>query len=48
MKSLATGKIPPNKAFPYLGQHNISALTIGMVSEEEIIETVTEAKKVFT
>ncbi|HUY00960.1 MAG TPA: hypothetical protein VMV49_15465 [Candidatus Deferrimicrobium sp.] len=47
MKSLAAGKIPPKKAFPYLGKNNISAVTIGLVSEEEIIETITEAKKVF-
>ncbi len=47
MKPLAAGKIPPRKAFPYLGKHNISAVTIGMVTEEEVIETVTEAKKVF-
>jgi hypothetical protein len=47
MKSLAAGKIPPKIAFPYLGQHNISAVTVGMVTEEEITETVTEAKKVF-
>lgn len=48
MKSLAAGKIPPNKAFPYLGAHNISAVTVGMVSEDEIKETITEAKKVFS
>jgi len=47
MKSLAAGKIPPAKAFPYLGKHNISAVTVGMVTEEEISETMTEAKKVF-
>ena len=47
MKSLAAGRISPKIAFPYLGQHNISAVTVGMVTEEEIIETVTEAKKVF-
>ncbi|NVM31726.1 MAG: hypothetical protein HWN65_23005 [Candidatus Helarchaeota archaeon] len=48
MKSLAAGQIPPSKAFPYLAEHNISAVTVGMVNEEEIIETVTEAKKVFS
>jgi len=48
MKSLAAGKIPPKKALPYLGAHNISAVTIGMVTEEEVIETVTEAKKVLS
>ncbi|TFG05209.1 MAG: hypothetical protein EU536_02560 [Promethearchaeota archaeon] len=47
MKSLAAGQIPPTKAFPYLGEHNISAVTVGMVSEEEITQTVSEAKKVF-
>ncbi|MFX1298866.1 MAG: hypothetical protein ACFFD2_28905, partial [Promethearchaeota archaeon] len=47
MKPLAAGKIPPQKAFPYLGEHHISAVTVGMVTEEEIMETVTEAKKVF-
>jgi hypothetical protein len=47
MKPLAAGKIPPKKAFPYLREHNISAVTVGMVSEEEIIETIAEAKKIF-
>ena len=47
MKPLAAGKISPKEAFPYLGEHNISAVTVGMVTEEEILETVTEAKKVF-
>ncbi|MHA1279910.1 MAG: hypothetical protein ACTSQI_07925 [Candidatus Helarchaeota archaeon] len=47
MKPLAAGKIPPKKAFPYFKEHNISAVTIGMVTKEEIIETVAEARKVF-
>jgi hypothetical protein len=48
MKSLAAGMIPPRKAFPYLGKHNISAVTVGMVTKEEITETVTEARKFFS
>ncbi|NVM53705.1 MAG: hypothetical protein HWN66_08375 [Candidatus Helarchaeota archaeon] len=48
MKTLGAGKIPPMKAFAYLADHNISAVTIGMVTKEEITETVAEAKKVFT
>ncbi len=47
MKPLAAGRIPPKKAFPYLGEHNISAVTVGMVTEDEIIETVGEARKIF-
>ncbi|MHA1264078.1 MAG: hypothetical protein ACTSRS_02485 [Candidatus Helarchaeota archaeon] len=48
MKSLAAGKIPPQKAFSYLAEHNISAVAIGMVTEDEIDETLTEAIKFFS
>lgn len=47
MKSLAAGKIPPHEAFEYLGKHNIAGITVGLVSIEEIMETVPIALKIF-
>jgi len=35
MKTLAAGKLNPQKAFDYVVQHNICCTTIGMVSVEE-------------
>ncbi|MFX1325347.1 MAG: hypothetical protein ACFE8N_10335 [Promethearchaeota archaeon] len=35
MKTLAAGKIEPEKAFNYISQHNIRAVVIGMVEVEE-------------
>jgi hypothetical protein len=35
MKTLAAGTLNPKKAFEYVASHNISAVTIGLVSEEE-------------
>ncbi|MFX1388899.1 MAG: hypothetical protein ACFE9Z_02410 [Promethearchaeota archaeon] len=35
MKTLAAGKISPNKAFEYISKHNICAVTIGMVNKKE-------------
>ena len=35
MKTLAAGKLDPNKAYEYISQHNICAVIIGMVEVEE-------------
>ncbi|NVM17127.1 MAG: hypothetical protein HWN80_05375 [Candidatus Lokiarchaeota archaeon] len=35
MKTLAAGKLDPNQAFDYISQHNISCVSIGMVTIEE-------------
>ncbi|TFG24558.1 MAG: hypothetical protein EU529_04100 [Promethearchaeota archaeon] len=35
MKTLAAGKLDPKKAYEYISKHNISAVTIGMVTTEE-------------
>ena len=35
MKTLAAGKLDPNKAYEYISQHNICCVTIGMVTVEE-------------
>lgn len=35
MKTLAAGKIEPEKAYEYISQHNICAVVIGMVEVEE-------------
>ncbi|MHA1195139.1 MAG: hypothetical protein ACTSSM_03480 [Promethearchaeota archaeon] len=48
MKSLAAGKIEPLKAFNYIKNHNIAALTIGMVSEEQARESTKLALKALT
>lgn len=40
MKTLAAGRLKPKEAYKYIKEHNISAVAIGMVSEEEIKETV--------
>ena len=47
MKTLAAGKLPPQKTYDYIKQHNISAVTIGMVSIEEAKESTQIALKVF-
>ncbi len=39
MKTLAAGKLPPQKAYDYIKKHNIKAVTIGMVSVEEAKES---------
>ncbi len=39
MKTLAAGKLKPNRAFEYISKHNISAVTIGMVKIEEAKES---------
>ena len=35
MKTLAAGNLDPQKAYEYISKHNICAVTIGMVTEEE-------------
>ena len=35
MKTLAAGKLDPNKAYDYVSKHNICCATIGVVSIEE-------------
>ncbi len=45
MKTLAAGRIKPEDAYGYIGDHNISAVAIGMVTKEEIKETVPIALK---
>jgi len=35
MKTLAAGKLEPQKAFDYISNHNICCVTIGMVTTEE-------------
>ncbi len=35
MKTLAAGNLDPVEAFEYISKHNISAVTIGMVTKEE-------------
>lgn len=45
MKTLAAGKIKPEDAYNYIEKHNISAITVGFVSETEILETVPIALK---
>jgi len=39
MKTLAAGKLNPNKAYDYISKHNICATTIGMVIVEEARES---------
>ncbi|MHA1380759.1 MAG: hypothetical protein ACTSRG_20525 [Candidatus Helarchaeota archaeon] len=40
MKSLAAGRIKPEEAYQYIKEHNISAVAIGMVTKQEIEESV--------
>lgn len=48
MKTLAAGQIRPQKAFDYISQHRIAGVAIGMVTEDEINETVPIALKALT
>jgi hypothetical protein len=48
MKTLAAGKIPPDKAFDYVSKHNIKAVTFGAVTEEEVKETATIALRILS
>ncbi|TXT61699.1 MAG: hypothetical protein BAJALOKI3v1_750010 [Promethearchaeota archaeon] len=47
MKTLAVGKLSPQKAYEYIKQHNICAVTIGMVSIEEAKESTQTALNIF-
>ena len=47
MKTLAAGKLNPNKAYDYISKHNICCTTIGMVSVEEARESTEIALKSF-
>ncbi|MFX0103973.1 MAG: hypothetical protein ACFE75_00590 [Candidatus Hodarchaeota archaeon] len=45
MKTLAAGKIKPNIAFKYIANHNICAVTIGMVTKKQAEESTKIALK---
>ena len=45
MKTLAAGKLNPNKAYEYISKHNICSTTIGMVSVDEARESTEIALK---
>ena len=45
MKTLAAGAIKPNLAFQYITNHNISAVTIGMVTKQQAKESTKIALK---
>ncbi|MFX1343995.1 MAG: hypothetical protein ACFFBC_04005 [Promethearchaeota archaeon] len=45
MKTLAAGEIKPELAFNYIANHNISAVTIGMVTTKQAMESTEIALK---
>ncbi|MFX1379337.1 MAG: hypothetical protein ACFFA4_09595 [Promethearchaeota archaeon] len=45
MKTLAAGAINPELAFKYIGNHNICAVTIGMVTKQQAEESTEMALK---
>ncbi|MEJ2279661.1 MAG: hypothetical protein P8Y70_18250 [Candidatus Lokiarchaeota archaeon] len=45
MKTLAAGKLSPNKAFEYISSHNISSVAVGITEREQATETITTALK---
>ena len=45
MKTIAAGKISPEKAYKYISTHNIRCVTIGMVSIDEALESTEWAIK---
>ena len=45
MKTLAAGEIEPEKAFQYIANHNICAVTIGMVTKQQAEESTRIALK---
>ncbi len=45
MKTLAAGEIKPDLAFKYIANHNISAVTIGMVTKQQAEESTKIALK---
>ena len=48
MKTLAAGEIEPEKAFQYIANHNICAVTIGMVTKQQAEESTRIALKSLT
>lgn len=40
MKTLAAGRLKPKEAYEYIKEHNISAVAIGMVTTQEVEESV--------
>jgi hypothetical protein len=48
MKTLAAGKIKPDLAFQYIKNHNICAVTIGMVTKQQAEESTNIALKLLT
>jgi putative N-acetylmannosamine-6-phosphate epimerase len=46
MKTLAAGKLEPQKAYSYIQKHNICAVTIGMVSTQQANESTQVALNV--
>lgn len=47
MKTLAAGEIDPEYAFQYISNHNIIAVTIGMVTKEQAVESTKIALKTY-
>ncbi len=45
MKTIAAGKIEPNKAYEYISKHNIKCVTIGLVTVEQAQESTELALK---
>lgn len=45
MKTLGAGKIPPKEAYEYISRHNISAVSIGMVTTQQAVESTKTALK---
>lgn len=45
MKTLGAGKIPPTEAYEYISRHNISAVSIGMVTTQQAEESTETALK---
>ena len=48
MKTLAAGEIRPNIAFQYIANHNICAVTIGMVTKQQAEESTRIALKLLS
>ena len=47
MKTLAAGEIEPEVAYQYIANHNICAVTIGMVNKQQAVESTKIALKAF-
>jgi putative N-acetylmannosamine-6-phosphate epimerase len=48
MKTIAAGKIEPNKAYEYISKHNIKCVTIGLVTVEQAQESTELAFKMLS